>query len=115
MSRDPLHGFGEPHDTTGAPRAAFSIARASHPAAAHLETVPDSMFAARPQIEITTSIDTHRAGELAVARETFASLVEGDCDRQQSPDRCCTGLEPGIPGLGRSHLLCAVRRGVGAL
>lgn len=49
---------------------------------AHSETPPDSMFVARPRIEITTSIDPHQPGELAVARETFASRVENDVNRQ---------------------------------
>lgn len=48
---------------------------------AHTETVPDSMLVARPRIEITTSIDPHQPGELAIARGAFASGIEAHADR----------------------------------
>jgi hypothetical protein len=48
---------------------------------AHAETVPDAMFIERPRIEVTTSIDPNQPGELAVARDVFASGVEADADR----------------------------------
>jgi hypothetical protein len=48
----------------------------------HAETLPDSMFVHRPRIEITTSIDPHQPGELAVARDAFASGIEADANRQ---------------------------------
>jgi hypothetical protein len=50
----------------------------THLTIAHAETLPDSMFVERPRIEITTSIDPYQPGELAVAREAFASWVEAD-------------------------------------
>jgi hypothetical protein len=49
---------------------------------AHAETLPDSMFVPRPRIEITTSIDPYQPGELAVARDAFASGVDADANRQ---------------------------------
>ena len=49
---------------------------------AHAETLPDSMFIPRPRIEVTTSIETHQPGELAVARDAFASGIEADANRQ---------------------------------
>lgn len=49
---------------------------------AHAETLPDLMFVQRPRIEVTTSIDPDQPGELAVARDTFASGVEADANRQ---------------------------------
>ena len=49
---------------------------------AHAETLPDSMFVQRPRIEITTSIDPHQPGELAIARDTFAAGIEADANRQ---------------------------------
>jgi hypothetical protein len=49
---------------------------------AHAETLPDSMFVRRPRIEVTTSIDPHQPGELAVARDAFASVIEADANRQ---------------------------------
>jgi hypothetical protein len=54
----------------------------THLTIAHAETLPDSMFVERPQIEITTSIDPYRAGELAVARDAFASGMETDTNRR---------------------------------
>jgi hypothetical protein len=54
----------------------------THLAIAHAETLPDSMFVQRPRIEITTSIDSHQPGELAVARDAFASGIEADANRQ---------------------------------
>jgi hypothetical protein len=54
----------------------------THLVIAHAETLPDSMFVERPRIEITTSIDPDQPGELAVARDAFASVVEADADRQ---------------------------------
>jgi hypothetical protein len=54
----------------------------THLAIAHAETLPDSMFVQRPRIEITTSIDPHQPGELAVARDAFASGIEADANRQ---------------------------------
>jgi hypothetical protein len=49
---------------------------------AHADTLPDSMFVERPRIEITTSIDPYQPGELAVARDPFASGVEADANRR---------------------------------
>jgi hypothetical protein len=49
---------------------------------AHAETLPDSMFVERPRIEVTTSIDPHQPGELAVARDAFASGIEADANRR---------------------------------
>jgi hypothetical protein len=49
---------------------------------AHARTLPDAMFVPRPRIEITTSIDPHEPGELAIARETLASRIEADVSRQ---------------------------------
>jgi hypothetical protein len=54
----------------------------THLAIAHADTLPDSMFIQRPRIEITTSIDPHQPGELAVARDAFASGIEADANRQ---------------------------------
>jgi hypothetical protein len=54
----------------------------THVRIAHAETLPDSMFVQRPRIEITTSIDPYQPGELAVARDAFASGVEADANRQ---------------------------------
>jgi hypothetical protein len=54
----------------------------THLTIAHAETLPDSMFVERPRIEITTSIDPYRAGELAVARDAFASGMETDTNRR---------------------------------
>lgn len=49
---------------------------------AHAETLPDSMFVERPRIEVTTSIDPYQPGELAVARDAFASGIEADANQQ---------------------------------
>lgn len=49
---------------------------------AHAETLPDSIFVPRPRIEITTSIDPYQPGELAIARDQFASGIEADANRQ---------------------------------
>jgi len=49
---------------------------------AHAQTLPDSMFVQRPRIEVTTSIDPYQPGELAVARDAFASGIEADANRQ---------------------------------
>jgi hypothetical protein len=49
---------------------------------AHAQTLPDSMFIPRPRIEVTTSIDPHQLGELAIARDAFASGIETDANRQ---------------------------------
>ena len=49
---------------------------------AHAETPPNSMFVERARIEVTTSIDTDQPGELAVARDAFASGIETDANRQ---------------------------------
>jgi hypothetical protein len=54
----------------------------THLAIAHAETLPDSMFVARPRIEVTTSIDPHQPGELAAARDAFASWIEADANWQ---------------------------------
>jgi hypothetical protein len=51
-------------------------------AIAHAETLPDSMFVQRPRIEVTTSIDPYQPGELAVARDAFASGIEADANRR---------------------------------
>jgi len=50
---------------------------------AHAELLPDDlMFVQRPRIEVTTSIDPYQPGELAIARDTFASGIEADTNRQ---------------------------------
>ncbi len=49
---------------------------------AHGKTLPDSMFVQRPRIEVTTSVDPYQPGELAVARDAFASGIEADTNRQ---------------------------------
>lgn len=54
----------------------------THLVIAHAETLPDSMFVQRPRIEVTTSIDPYQPGELAVARDAFASGIEADANRQ---------------------------------
>jgi hypothetical protein len=51
---------------------------------AHAETLPDSMFIERPRIEVTTSIDSYQPGELATARDAFASGLEAEAHRQPS-------------------------------
>ncbi|MEO8967251.1 MAG: hypothetical protein ABI355_06620 [Solirubrobacteraceae bacterium] len=48
---------------------------------AHAETLPDSMVVSRPRIEIRTSVDPHQPGELAIARDAFASGIEADTNR----------------------------------
>jgi hypothetical protein len=53
---------------------------------AHAETLPDSLFVERPRIEVTTSIDPYQAGELAVARDAFASGMEADGNRRPTDD-----------------------------
>jgi len=54
----------------------------THLTIAHAETLPDSMFVERPRIEVTTSIDPHQPGELAIARDAFASRIEADANRR---------------------------------
>jgi hypothetical protein len=54
----------------------------THLTIAHAETLPDSMFVQRPRIEVTTSIDSYHPSELTIARDTFASGVEADANRQ---------------------------------
>lgn len=54
----------------------------THLAIAYAETLPDSMFVERPRIEVTTSVDPYRPGELAVARDAFASGIEADANWQ---------------------------------
>ena len=54
----------------------------THLTIAHAHTLPDSMFVQRPRIEITTSIDPYQRGELAVARDAFASGIEAEANRQ---------------------------------
>ncbi|MGB9182599.1 MAG: hypothetical protein WCB67_00910 [Solirubrobacteraceae bacterium] len=51
-------------------------------AIAHADPLPDSMFVARPRIEVTTSIDPHQPGELAAACDAFASGIEAEANRQ---------------------------------
>ena len=53
---------------------------------AHAKTLPDSMFVERPRIEVTTSIDPYQPGELAVARDAFASGMEADGNRRPTDD-----------------------------
>jgi hypothetical protein len=55
-----------------------------HLSIAHAETLPDSMFVERPRIEVTTSIDPYQPGELAIARNVFASGLEAEAHRQPS-------------------------------
>jgi hypothetical protein len=54
----------------------------THLVIAHTEALPDSMFVQRPRIEITTSIEPYQPGELAVARDAFASGIEADAHRR---------------------------------
>ncbi len=54
----------------------------THLVIAHAETLPDSVFVQRPRIEITTSTDSYQPGELAIARDAFASGIEADTNRQ---------------------------------
>jgi hypothetical protein len=54
----------------------------THLVIAHAEPLPDSMFIPRPRIAVTTSIDPYQRGELAIARDAFASGVEADANRQ---------------------------------
>ena len=54
----------------------------THLRIAHTETLTDSMFVQRPRIEVTTSIDPHQPGELAIARDAYASGIEADANRQ---------------------------------
>ncbi len=54
----------------------------THLTIAHAETLTDSMFVQQPRIEITTSIDPYQPGELALARDAFASGIEADTNRQ---------------------------------
>lgn len=54
----------------------------THLTIAHAESLDDSGFVRRPRIEVTTSIDPHRPGELTIAREAFASGIEADANRQ---------------------------------
>ena len=49
---------------------------------AQAETPPDPLSAQRPRIEVTTSIDPSQPGELAVARDALASMIEADANRQ---------------------------------
>jgi hypothetical protein len=49
---------------------------------AHAPTLPDSIVIQRPQIEVTTSIAPHQPGELAAARQAFASLIQADSYRR---------------------------------
>lgn len=49
---------------------------------AHAATMPDPVFVPRPRIEVTTSIDPYRPGELPAARETFKHRVEADANRR---------------------------------
>jgi hypothetical protein len=58
----------------------------THLRIAHAETLPDSMFVQRPRIEVTTSIDPYQPGELAVARDAFASVVEADANGRPTDD-----------------------------
>ena len=53
----------------------------THLTIAHAATLPDSIVVQRPPIQVTTSIDPHRPGELAAARQAFASLIETDSHR----------------------------------
>ncbi len=54
----------------------------THLRIAHAQTLPDPVFVALPRIEVTTSIDPHQRGELAVARGAFASGIEADANRR---------------------------------
>ena len=54
----------------------------THLTVAHAETLPDSMFVRRPQIEVTTSIDPHQPSELAAARDAFARGIESSANQQ---------------------------------
>ena len=58
----------------------------THLTIAHSDTLPDSMFVERPRIEVTTSIDPYQPGELAIARNAFASGIQADANRQPADD-----------------------------
>lgn len=45
---------------------------------AHTNALPEGIPVARPQIQVTTSIAPHQAGELPTARDAFASQIEAD-------------------------------------
>lgn len=53
----------------------------THLTIAHAETLPDPTVVQRPRIEISTSVDPHQPGELAIARQAFASGIEADTNR----------------------------------
>ena len=48
---------------------------------AHSKMLGDSALVRRPPIEIRTSVDPHQPGELAIAREGFASGIEANTNR----------------------------------
>ena len=54
----------------------------THLTIAHAETLPDSGFVQRLRIEVRTCVDSYQRNELAIARDTFASGVEADANRQ---------------------------------
>jgi hypothetical protein len=53
---------------------------------AHTETPDADLFEQRPQIQVTTSSDEPRGGELAIAREVLAHWVYDEIDRPHSGD-----------------------------
>jgi hypothetical protein len=53
----------------------------THLTIAHAHTLLDAMVVERPRIEISTSVDPCQPGELAIAREAFASGIEADTNR----------------------------------
>jgi hypothetical protein len=76
----------------------------AHLAIAHAETLPDSVFVQRPRIEITTSIDPHQPGELAVARDAFASGIEVDANRRPTDGLSDGALTLGFRAAGRRRV-----------
>jgi hypothetical protein len=74
---------------------------------AHAETLPDSMFVQRPRIEVTTSIDPYQSGELAIARDTFASGIEADAGRQPTDGLSDAALTLWFRAARRRRAACA--------
>ena len=73
----------------------------THVTIAHAHALPDSAFTQRPPLEIKTSVDPHQPGELAVARDAFASGIEADTNRP---------LTAGLSDAAATLWSCAARR-----
>ena len=54
----------------------------THLTIAHAETLPHAGFVQRLRIKVRTCVDSYQRNELAIARDTFASGVEADANRQ---------------------------------